>query len=245
MPPRRPAPARPAARPYAPRPARATRERLLEAAGRLFAERGYRGATLREIAEAAGANLAAANYYFGSKERLYLEVAREHFERLERRLAERGADAREEELADLSRAELAARLRARVRTMLGSLLEEDPIHAALMQRELLDPSEALPLIVRRWIDPLRRAMDRIVAHLVPGMPAEQVERCTRSIVGQVAFYLTHRPALLLLMGRRAWPRGFADEAADHITEFALGGIERLASRGAATDARRAGAEAGS
>jgi AcrR family transcriptional regulator len=217
----------------APRSEPATRDRLLEAAGRLFAERGYRGATLREIAEAAGANLAAANYYFGSKERLYVEVARGVFERLERRLAERGAAAGEEELAGLPRAELAARLRARVRTMLGTLLEEEPIHAALMQRELLDPSDALPLIVRRWIDPLRRAMDRVVAHLAPGLSADDVQRCSFSVVGQVSFYLTHRPAVLLMMGRGAWPRGFADAAADHITEFTLGGIERLAERSAA------------
>ena len=69
----------------------ATRERLVEAAAGLFAERGYRGATLREIARRAGANLAAANYHFGSKQRLYLEVARAEFDHLERLLEERGA----------------------------------------------------------------------------------------------------------------------------------------------------------
>jgi AcrR family transcriptional regulator len=211
-----------------PRPEAATRERLLEAAGRLFAERGYRGATLREIAEHAGANLAAANYHFGSKERLYLEVAREHFERLERRLAEQGAGLGEEELAGLSREELIARLRARVRTMLGSFLEEDPIHAALMQRELLDPSSALPVIVRRWVDPLRHGLERVLARLAPELASEEIELCTWSVVGQIVFFLSHRPALLLMMGRRAYPAGFLDRVADHVTEFALGGIARCA-----------------
>lgn len=209
----------------------ATRRRLLDAAGERFAARGFRGATLREIAERAGANLAAANYHFGSKEGLYLEVARAHFEALERRLAEQGAAVGgEEDMADRSRAELEAMLRARLRTLLRSFLEDDPIHAALMQRELLDPGDALQLIVRRWVLPLRGAIERILARLAPELaPAERM-RASFSAVGQVAFYLTHRPALLLMMERRTWPRGFVDEVAEHVTEFTLGGLERLRSR---------------
>src|SRR5262245_18042021 len=141
-----------AARRRAPAVGAATRNRLLAAAGEVCAARGYRGPTLREIAALAGVNLAAANYHYGSKPPLYREVARVHFERLERRLAEEGAAAEPEALVGLGRDELAAVLRARVRTLLGSLLDEDPIHAALMLRELGDPSATLPFLVRRWID---------------------------------------------------------------------------------------------
>jgi hypothetical protein len=151
-------------------------------------------------------------------------------EALEHRLATRGATPRA--LAGHTRGELVALLRARVRTLLETFLEADPIHARLMQRELLDPSAALPVIVRRWVDPMRRVMDEIVARLEPGLAPEAVERCTRSIMGQVVFYLTHRPALLLLLERRRYPKGFLDEAADHVTLFSLGGLERLAREGA-------------
>lgn len=51
-----------------------TRSVVLEAAGRVFAERGYVKATNREICERAGVNGAAINYYFGGKEALYEEV---------------------------------------------------------------------------------------------------------------------------------------------------------------------------
>jgi len=205
-----------------------TRRRLLDAAGERFAALGFRGATVREIAERAGANLAAANYHFGSKEALYLEVARERFAALERRLVEQGAEiASDDDLAGRSREELEGLLRARVHTMLRSFLEDDSIHAALMQRELLDPSDALQMIVRRWVTPLRQAIERILARLAPELtPAERM-RSSFSAVGQVAFYLTHRPALLLMMERRSWPRGFVEEVAEHVTEFTLGGIERL------------------
>ncbi len=51
-----------------------TRGVVLEAAGRVFAERGYVKATSREICGRAGVNSAAVNYYFGGKEALYEEV---------------------------------------------------------------------------------------------------------------------------------------------------------------------------
>jgi len=47
-----------------------TRERILEVAERLFAERGYNGVSLRSITAAAGANMAAVHYYFRTKEGL-------------------------------------------------------------------------------------------------------------------------------------------------------------------------------
>src|SRR5262245_10062590 len=53
-----------------------TEERLLDAAGEIFGEYGYRAATVRQICEKAGANVAAVNYYYGDKEGLYLAVLR-------------------------------------------------------------------------------------------------------------------------------------------------------------------------
>lgn len=47
------------------------RSRLVMSALRLFAEKGYEGATTREICEAAGANVSAIRYYFGDKAGLY------------------------------------------------------------------------------------------------------------------------------------------------------------------------------
>lgn len=59
----------PATQPNAPDES-ATKTRLLDAAERLFAERGFAGASLRAVTQAAGASVSAANYHFGSKEAL-------------------------------------------------------------------------------------------------------------------------------------------------------------------------------
>jgi TetR/AcrR family transcriptional regulator, regulator of cefoperazone and chloramphenicol sensitivity len=232
--------ARRSRRTSAPAPRPETRDRLIAAAAAVFAERGYRGATMREIADRSGANLAAAHYHFGSKQDLYREVVRAHFERLAQRLAESGAAFDAAAAARLSREQLVELLRARVRTMLESFLEPTGIHATLMQRELADPSETLPVIVRRWIDPLRQDMVLLLQRLAPKLSEERLQFCVRSLMGQVIFYFTHRPALLLMMRRRAYPPGFVDEVTEHVVAFTLGGLDGV---GQADGRKRARKEA--
>lgn len=57
-------------------PSLATREKILNAAEKLFADNGFNGTSLRDITESAKVNLAAVNYHFGDKESLYTEVVR-------------------------------------------------------------------------------------------------------------------------------------------------------------------------
>jgi AcrR family transcriptional regulator len=65
-----------------------TKERILTAAESLFAQRGFEGASLRQLTAAAGVNLAAVNYHFGSKDNLVEEVFKRRLDQLNaRRLA--------------------------------------------------------------------------------------------------------------------------------------------------------------
>jgi AcrR family transcriptional regulator len=52
------------------------RNRILNSAGPIFAERGFQAATVRDICDAAGVNVASINYYFGDKEHLYIETVK-------------------------------------------------------------------------------------------------------------------------------------------------------------------------
>lgn len=61
-----------------------TREKILKAAERLFGEKGFASTTLRDVTDAAGVNLAAVNYHFGSKEALFKEMMRERIEPINR-----------------------------------------------------------------------------------------------------------------------------------------------------------------
>jgi AcrR family transcriptional regulator len=80
-----------------------TRDRIVEAAGEMFAEKGFDATTVRDICQRAEANIAAVNYYFGDKQRLYVEaVVRAHRWRMERaKLPEWTADTTpQQKLAD-------------------------------------------------------------------------------------------------------------------------------------------------
>jgi AcrR family transcriptional regulator len=76
-----------------------TRERLLDSAARIFAEKGFGGATLEEIAEAAGYSTGAMYANFGNKEQLFLEVVAVHRSRAAARRIEQVTDIFDEALA--------------------------------------------------------------------------------------------------------------------------------------------------
>ena len=102
-----------------------TRDRILRTAERLFAERGFNGVSVRELAAAAGVNLALIGYHFGNKEGLLSEVYRRHCEpMIEERL--RG-------LAAASRLRSKARIRAKIAAIIEAF-----IRPALQQVEAED-----------------------------------------------------------------------------------------------------------
>jgi AcrR family transcriptional regulator len=211
------------------RPVPDTRDRLLDAAAELFAERGFHGTKVRDIAQRSGANVAAANYHFGSKDALYLGVLRTQFTAIRERLDRRHGVPGGPELDGLPRAELIDLLRSRIETMLELLIGPPPgLHGTLMIREMTDPTEALPVIVAEFIRPQIEELGTLLRRLSPGLADDDVERSVFSIIGQVMFYRLTRPVQLLLRRRRELPRGLPRELAQHITEFSLGGMDRIA-----------------
>lgn len=110
-----------------------TRGKLIEVAGRLFAERGYEGVSIRDIVKEAGVNLGAVTYHFGSKEGLFAEVVQVETEPL-RLMGERIAG------AGLDPAE---RIRAMFETYAFFLLCERP-RLRIFFREMITGGRRLP-----------------------------------------------------------------------------------------------------
>ena len=222
-----------------PTPPQSTKHRVVAAASALFAERGYHGTTVRDIAQRARVNLAAAHYHFGSKETLYLDVLRGQFADMMIELGKRGARPGARPVR-AGRAAMRALLRARVAAMLDLTLGPPPgLHLTLMMREMCDPSAALPDIVDQFIAPLKREMETIVTSLLPHVRRQVVELCVFSIVSQVLFYRQMLPAVQRLIGRRQQTRAWRRATADHITDFSLGALQYLAARGQRSGRRRA------
>jgi AcrR family transcriptional regulator len=202
-----------------------TRARLLDAAGALFAEQGFHGTTVREIADRAGVNLAAGHYHFGSKRALYLEVLRDHFARIRAELRARGGAPAPGELDRLDAGGLRRVLRARLGVMFDLVIGPPPaVWGRLMQREMIDPSEAMPVIVAEFIRPTMREMEDILERLTPGLDRATLQRCAFSTVGQVLFYLTAMPGVLRILRVPRYTRQLTTTLVDHVTAFSLGGL---------------------
>src|ERR1700681_4471231 len=118
-----------------PAPSDPTREQLLDVAGRVFADRGYQAATVREICVRAGANVAAVNYHFGDKLGLYSEVLQQSVRAAQIEAIQNALD-KTARPADILRAVIRARLRGVCR---GDLPDW---HCRLLTHELAQPTPA-------------------------------------------------------------------------------------------------------
>lgn len=140
-----------------------TKEQLLDAAERLIGEQGVDGASVRSITEAAGANLAAVSYHFGSKEGLVRAVFARRLVPINRerlRLLDRC-------LEDRDQPSLEGIVRAFVKPPLQVLQgERGPSFGRCMIRALTDPGEHMRLllmeafegVIERFSDALRGAL---------------------------------------------------------------------------------------
>src|SRR5688572_12328460 len=128
-----------------------TRERILEAAADVFAEKGFRDATVREIVARAEVNLAAVNYHFRDKGRLYAEV-------LEREM--RAVHAKHP--IDDAGAPAERRLRAFVAGFLRRVTDRESRVGRLMAREMIDPTAALDRLAERVIRPIYGHLTRLI-----------------------------------------------------------------------------------
>ena len=89
-----------------------------------------------------------------------------------------------------------------------------PIAPLLMQREMTDPTEALPVIVREFIRPMMEELEAIVARLAPDLDEIDVTRSAMSIVGQALFYQFAKPAVLRVLGETRYSRDLASAVAE-------------------------------
>ena len=134
--------------------------KLLEAAGQIFAEKGFEGATVREICRRAGVNIAAVNYYFRDKERLYIEAVKN---------AACGSLEDTPLPAWPPGTPPAVKLRDFIRVMVGRLMNHDKPawHSRLMMRELTQPTPACAEWVEEYVRPHAKVLKDILAEVLP------------------------------------------------------------------------------
>ena len=167
-----------------------TKDRLLDAAERLFADKGFDEVSIRELAAAADVNIAAVNYHFQGKENLFAEVVRRRF------IAQR--DHTLASLADAAEGErpaLGAIIRAIVGPYLHGALAADQGGGvmAVMAREMHTSGGVHhAAIFRDMIAPVFAAFSAAMLRARPRLRQDQVNWLIASIVGQVHHFIMRR-----------------------------------------------------
>jgi AcrR family transcriptional regulator len=193
----------------------ATKSRLLEAAGQVFADVGYRRATIREICALAGVNAALVNYHFGDKLELYSEV-------LQRLMSAARIEAVRSALNEKGPTEEILRnaIKARLRGVASG--DQEGLLVRIMAHEIAQPTPAMTRIINRVTRPIYNQLCEMIGALL-GLPAdhEKTRLSAHSVMGQVVFYVLAGPAL-----RRLWPELIMspeqlDKIGDHIADFSL------------------------
>ena len=201
-----------------------TRQHLLEAAGHVFAAKGFERTTAKEICARAGTNTAAVNYYFGGIESLYAAVLNEARSRI---LSVREIAVAVEGKTD-PRAKLQAALDVVVQTLLGPVSSSWVLQ--VFGRDMVTPSPTTYPAKDKLILPIARILRGFIGELM-GLP-EDDPAVARGCVSVMA------PICILIVGdRRMIKRAFpsfglrADDAsalARHMVDYAIAGLEATA-----------------
>lgn len=197
----------------------ATRNRILEAAGELFAATGYAETTSKAIAARANVDLASINYHFRGRSELYQAVLAEAHHRL---VSVDGP----QEVAD-SNVPATVKLRALIERFVRDAATEAPgWHQYILARELLAPTSHLAVVFQEVALPKTEGIKRILGEIT-GIPLSDpaLTRCVLSVVA---------PFLMLSAGGHSFPGSVQEilkmprqAIVNHLYQFTLGGLEAI------------------
>lgn len=198
-----------------------TRGRILLEAGPIFADKGFRATTVREICEQAHVNVASINYYFGDKRQLYHQtvvLAREM--RVEQVPEPNWDDTTDPQQKLLDFITLILRRLVAMQT--------EPWQVRLLMREILEPTETCKHLVeeyfRPFFDTLCGIVDDLVGHRLPEPTRNKIGF---SIIGQCLYYRFSAEMTILLIEQQDYVDQYdLDNLAHHIHLFSIGGLKQ-------------------
>jgi AcrR family transcriptional regulator len=171
------------------RPSEVTRDRIMKAAERLFAERGYDGTSIRAIVARAHVNQAAINYHFEGKDGLYREVLRAAFRGLTEDQLAHAAEANE-----MSREEaLAAFVRRQLRPLLAR--DEASRHIRIFNWETVRPTPVFRRLLSEEAAPFMEVATDLVRRFLPDADHRTLVVAAIWLLGQCSIFVRNREQL--------------------------------------------------
>jgi AcrR family transcriptional regulator len=198
-----------------------TRDQLLDHAAELFAERGFKKVTVREISESSGANIAAVNYHFGDKFGLYREIVERAIAVMEETTTVAMAAGRNAAPEEQLRVFIHVFVERLLAPKAGSYIQR------IMMREMEDPTPMLEAVARRVMQPRMAYLCAIVGRLLGRRASDPLVRNSAVSIHAQCLMCKTTPALAMLQTTFNYGPADAAELAEHITQFSLAAIAGL------------------
>jgi AcrR family transcriptional regulator len=202
-----------------------TSERILVAAERLFSRRGFEATSVRDITTEADCNVAAVNYHFGSKEKLYLAT----FRSLLREVRDRRIASIRRAMADNPEMDLEGFVTSFAHAFVEPLVDEGRGRhfMGFLAHELLDPRLPANAFTEEFIRPLAEISVEGLEKTGPPMDPLRRRLCLMSIVGQLV-HAIHARQVFSGSEQQLMVPSDPKILFQHIVEFSVGGIEACA-----------------
>ncbi len=197
----------------------ATKRKLLDVASAIFAQMGFRKATVREICSRAGTNIAAIHYHFGNKQALYQEALHYAYRKEKERFPS--------DFGIAPDAPADQKLFAFIHSFLLRIFHQGEVSdfAKLLMREMIEPTPALRMMVESEFFPLRLHLEGIVRQLTSdALDEDALRRACLSVTGQMLVFHHIRPALQLLYPDMQMDEQELKRIAGHITRFSVAAL---------------------
>ncbi|MFZ0606964.1 MAG: CerR family C-terminal domain-containing protein [Xanthobacteraceae bacterium] len=204
------------------RPSEVTRERILKAAERLFAERGYDATSIRAIVAKARVNQAAINYHFEGKEGLYREVLLSTF----RAMTEDQLAHAEETKAMSPEEALHAFIRRQLHPLMGR--DEYSRHMRIFNWETVRPTPVFRSLLSEEAAPFMGLAASIVGRFMPGADKRTITVASIWLMGQCSVFLRNRETLAQPPVGLVLDDAMVDWLSQQIGNWVVGGLSRPA-----------------
>jgi TetR/AcrR family transcriptional regulator, regulator of cefoperazone and chloramphenicol sensitivity len=196
-----------------------TRQRLLQSAAEVFAEKGFDASTIREICARAQANVALVNYHFGDKMELYSEVLMNAFRPPEGAPPPVLPTTPEEGIRKI------------IRAMLDKALDQSDqasLRYRLMLHEYAHPSATTPRVIDLTLRPVYDLLRQLVGKVAGVDPdSDQARLYVHSILGQVIHYTRSGPVVAALWPDLKMTPEQREMIAEHISALTIGRLHTL------------------
>lgn len=198
---------------------------LIETAGPLFAHSGIDGVSIRDIAEKSSVNIASINYYFGSKENLYIETLRYVAWQIRCPLAQKILQ--DDNINFSSEKQCVEIIKKLIEERVQNYLSDKyPMwYSRLLLRSLIEPPSKFENVLFQTFIPEWNALVEVLSKCSPKNTIEKCKLWAFSILGEISFYVFAEPGVKLALDiKEKYTQEFLLQLQQHVNSLILKGL---------------------